>query len=137
MLATVGESEGSLADILMATGRQLLSIVLSPESIAFHRIVFSEAARLPELCAHVYQDSRRDSQSSILDLFRRLADRGVLRDGDIAFLSQHFIQAIVGTPLRNALLGAPPMTAHAREEHVRKAVGFFLHGIVAPAPHSK
>jgi AcrR family transcriptional regulator len=136
-LAKVGESEGSLADVLTATGRELLSIVLSPASIALHRILFAEAARLPELCARIYRDPPPDRQDSIHALFRRLADRGVLRDEDVAFLDQQFVQAIIGKPLRNALLGAPPMSARAQHEHVRKAVALFLHGTAVSPPHSR
>lgn len=135
-LTKVGESEGDLADVLTATGRHLLSIVLSPQSIAFHRILFAEAARLPELCARIHQDYASDPQDSIRRLFRRFADRGVLQNEDVAFLDQQFVQAIMGKPLRNALLGAPPMSARAQEEHVRKAVALFLRGAVSP-PHSK
>jgi hypothetical protein len=137
-LAKLGESEGSPADILTATGRHLLSIVLSPQSIAFHRILFAEAARLPELCARIYQDcSGPDSRDSTRRLFRRLADGGVFRKEDVTFLDQQFAQAIIGRPLRNALLGAPPMSARAQEEHVRKAVALFLHGTAVSSPHSK
>jgi AcrR family transcriptional regulator len=128
-LAKIGESEGSPADVLTATGRQLLSIVLSPQSIAFHRILFAEAARLPELCARIYQDYASDPQDSIRLLFRRLVDRGLLRNEDIAFMKQQFVHTIIGKPLRNALLGAPPMGVRAQEEHVRKAVALFLHGL--------
>ena len=132
----VGESEGDLADVLMATGRHLLSIVLSPQSIAFHRILFAEAARLPELCARIYQDYASD-EDSLRRLFRRFAERGLLRNEDVAFLDQQFVHAIMGKPLRNALLGAPPMSARAQEEHVRNAVALFLHGTTVALPHSK
>jgi TetR/AcrR family transcriptional repressor of mexJK operon len=136
-LAKVGESEGSLTDVLTASGRRLLSIVLSPQSIAFHRILFAEAARLPELCARIYRDSPSDRQDAIFLLFRRLVDRGLLRTKDVAFLDQQFVQAITGKPLRNALLGAPQMNARAQDEHVRKAVALFLYGTAIPSPHEK
>lgn len=136
-LAKVGESEGSLTEVLTAAGRQLLSIVLSPQSIAFHRILFAEAARLPELCAHIYRDIPSDPQGSIHLLFRDLADRGLLRNEDVEFVKQQFVQTIMAKPLRNALLGAPPMSARAQDEHVRKAVALFLHGAAVSSPHSK
>lgn len=136
-LAKVGESEGSLSDVLTATGRQLLGIVLSPQSIAFHRILFAEAARLPDLCARVYQYGASDNEDSIRLLFRRLAARGMVRSDDVAFLDQQFVQAIIGKPLRNALLGATPMSARAQDEHARKAVALFLQGMALSSPGSK
>jgi TetR/AcrR family transcriptional repressor of mexJK operon len=128
-LAKVGESEGSLSDVLMATGRQLLSVVLSPRSIAFHRILFAESARLSEVRAHVSRHINAENEDSIRLLFRRLADRGMVQSEDVAFLDQQFVHAIMGRPLRQALLGAPPMSARAQDEHVRKAVALFLHGM--------
>lgn len=136
-LAKVGESEGSLSEILTATGRQLLSIVLSRQAIALHRILFAEAARLPELCARISQYGAAESEDSIRRLFRRLADRGIVRSEDVAFLDQQFVHAIIGMPLRNALLGVSPMSVRAQDEHVRKAVALFLHGMVTSPPRSK
>jgi hypothetical protein len=130
-MAKIGGSEGSLSDVLTATGRRLLSIVLSPESIAFHRIVLAESARLPELCARTYQDTSPGAQDPVRAIFRRFVDDGALRIDDAALLDQQFIQAIIGRPLLRALLGGPPMSAHAQEEHVRKAVDLFLHGVAA------
>lgn len=133
-LADVGDSDGTVDDVLTAMGRQMLSIVLSPISIAFHRILFAEASRLPELCATMYQHRvRADDEDPIRAILRRLVARGALRHDDIGFLDYQFIQLIIARPLRHALLGAPPMTAAAREEHVRKSVQLFLHG--AGAPH--
>lgn len=134
-LADVGARDGTADDVLTALGRQMLSIVLSPISIAFHRILFAEAARLPELCANMYQHRVRaadDGQDPIRAVLRRLAARGALRGDDLGFLDYQFVQMIIARPLRHALLGAPPMTAAAREEHVRKSVQLFLHGAALP-----
>jgi len=127
------ESEGSLSEALAAAGRLVLSAVLSPSSLAFHRILFTEAARLPGLCALMCQEPSSELQDPIRAIFRRFADRGELRVDQVAFLDQQFVQSIIGKPLRNALLGAPPMNARAQEEHVHKAVDLFLHGPQCPA----
>jgi TetR/AcrR family transcriptional repressor of mexJK operon len=128
-IAKIGESKGSLPDALLAVGRRLLNAALSPQSIAFHRIVFTESARLPEICARIYQDTPSDAEKPIRNVFSRFTDRGVLRIDDVALLEQQFVQAIIGRPLVRALLGGPPMSAQARDDHVRKAVDLFLHGI--------
>lgn len=127
-MAEIGEAEGSLSEVLTAVGRRLLDIVLLPESIAFHRIVFADAARLPELCARMYQDTPPDAPDPIRAIFRRFAVGGVLRVDDIGLLEKHFVQAIIGQPLLRTLLGGPTMGEYEREEHVRKAVDLFLHG---------
>lgn len=130
-LVDVKESEGSLADVLTAMGRRMLSIVLSPMSIVLHRTLFAEASRLPEFCAQMYRTRQTEAEISrdpIRSVLRRFAASGALRADDIEFLDQQFIQMIIGRPLRHALLGAPPMSAAAREDHVRKSVHLFLHG---------
>lgn len=136
-LAKVGESEGSLPEILTATGRQLLGVVLSPQSIAFHRILFAESARLSEVRAYVSRHINSENEDSTRLLFRRLADRGMVQSEDVAFLDQQFVHAIMGRPLRQALLGAAPMSARAQDEHVRKAVALFLHGMTISSPRTK
>ena len=128
-LGKIAESEGDPAEMLTAIGRHLLGVVLSPQSIAFHRILFAEAARLPELCARIIPDDAVELPDSTRSLFRRLAERGLIRSEDVVFLDGQFVHAIIGKPLRRALLGAPPMPARAQEEHVRKAVALFLHGM--------
>ncbi|KAF0223161.1 MAG: hypothetical protein FD176_2132 [Rhodospirillaceae bacterium] len=127
-MAKIGEGEGSLSDVLTAVGRRLLDIVLSPESIAFHRIVFADAARLPELCARMYQETPPDASNPVRAIFGRFADDGSLRVGDVNLLDQQFIQAIIGQPLLQTLLGGPAMGEREREKHVRKAVDLFLNG---------
>jgi TetR/AcrR family transcriptional regulator, mexJK operon transcriptional repressor len=133
-LANVGDSDGAPGDVLTELGRQMLSIVLSPISIAFHRILFAESSRLPELCAIMYRSRVEAAEGGdpIRVILRRLAARGALRGDDIGFLDQQFIQLIIARPLRHALLGAPPMSEAAREEHVRKSVALFLHGAGVP-----
>jgi TetR/AcrR family transcriptional repressor of mexJK operon len=128
-MAELGDSEGNLSDVLTAIGRRMLDIALSPLSLALHRTLFAEAARLPELCAQMDKGTQFEQQDPIRAAFRRFVDRGQLRVDDVAFLDHQFIQAIIGKPLRRALLGAPPMTAAEREEHVRKAVDLFVRGV--------
>lgn len=128
-MVEIGEGEGNLLEVLTTVGRHLLNTVLSPESIVFHRIVLTESARLPELCARMYPDTPPDDQNPVRAVFLRFAGHGALRIDDIALLNQQFVQAIIGQPLLRALLGGPPMSAHAREEHVRKAADLFLSGV--------
>jgi AcrR family transcriptional regulator len=127
-LGKIADGEGSVEEILTATGRHLLGVILSPQSIAFHRILFAGAARLPTLTARIISDEP-ELPDSTRRLFRRLAARGLIRDEDVVFLDQQYIHAVIGKPLRRALLGAPAMTARQQEEHVRKAVALFLKGM--------
>ena len=129
-LATVGHSDGTAAEVLTDLGRNMLSIILSPVSIALHRILFAEASRLPDLCERMYgaKTEAIERHDPIRVVLRRLVARGALRGDDVGFLDYQFIQMIIARPLRHALLGAPPMTAAVQEEHVRKTVDLFLRG---------
>ena len=129
-LGKIADGDGGAAELLTAAGRHLLGVVLSPQSIAFHRILFAEAARLPELCARIMPDNPSEPPTATRRLFHRLAERGMIRTEDVVFLNQQFVQAIIGRPLRKTLLGGPPMTARAQEEHVRKAVALFMRGMM-------
>jgi len=129
-LGEIAENDGAVEDVLIAVGRRLLGIILSPQSIAFHRILFAEAPRMPEFCALLAPDNPTEHGHSARRLFQRLAERGVVREEDVVFLNQQFVQAITARPLRHALFGAPPMDARAQEEHVRKAVSLFVKGML-------
>ena len=61
----------------------------------------------------------------------------MVQSDDVAFLDQQFVHAIMGRPLRQALLGAPPMSARAQDEHVRKAVALFMNGMPISSLRSK
>ncbi|RJF77258.1 TetR family transcriptional regulator [Azospirillum cavernae] len=129
-MAAIGENNQNPSDALTEAGSFLLNVVLSPQSVAFHRIVFSEAARLPELCASMHQDAPSDRGHPIRRIILRFAEQGVLDINDVDFLTHQFVQAVIGNPLRKALLGGPPMSAQARQDHVRKTVALFLRGAV-------
>jgi AcrR family transcriptional regulator len=126
----IAQKEGSVEEVLTNAGRHLLNIVLSSESIAFHRILFAEAARLPALCAKISEDKPTEFADALYRMFLQLAERGAIDDKDVAFLDQQFLHAIIGRPLRKALFGAPPLAPRAQEEHVRKAVALFLKGMM-------
>jgi AcrR family transcriptional regulator len=127
-VAEIGEREGTLPEVLTATGRRVLAIVLSPASLAFHRILIAESTRLAELSTRLYRSAPADP---IWAIFRRFAERGELRIADVGFLEQQFVQTVIGVPLLRALLGAPPMSPQAQEQHLRKAVDLFLDGVAA------
>lgn len=127
-VAAIGESDGTLDEVLYAMGRRVLTIALSAESVAFHRILLTEAARLPELCARTYLDSATDLHAPFRTIFLRFTDRGVLRVRDAVFLERQFLQMLIGRPLLDAMLGSPPMSEQAQDEHVRRATDLFLNG---------
>ncbi len=127
-MGDLGEREGGVREVLLAAGRQMLAVALAPQSLAFQHILLAEAARLPDLCARIFQGAPDGPPRVAPALFRRLAERGLLSTGDPDFLGQQFIQAVIGAPRQMALLGAPPMSAQARDAHVRKAVDLFLGG---------
>lgn len=127
-VAAIGESEGSLEEVLIAMGRRVLDIVLSAQSVAFHRILLTESSRLPELSTRTYLDSATDLHAPFRAVFRRFIEQGVLRIDDVGFLERQFIQLVIGRPLLDALLGAPPMTPQAQEVHIRRTTDLFLRG---------
>ena len=120
---------GEALDLRVLREQLLHALALEAGAAPVDEPHFAEAARLPELCARIIPDNAVELPDATRRVFHRLAERGLVRSEDVVFLDQQFVQAIIGKPLRKALFGAPPMTAREQEEHVRKAVALFMHGM--------
>jgi TetR/AcrR family transcriptional regulator, mexJK operon transcriptional repressor len=112
-------------DGLCAFGRKLLTVVLQPESLAFHRQFIAEADRFPDLARLFVERNRfRDLMIEVLQAY---ADRGVIRLDDPQMTAEHFAILVVGIPRTKALLvGREP--PEEEERRLRAAVRLFLEG---------
>jgi TetR/AcrR family transcriptional repressor of mexJK operon len=110
---------------LLAFGRKLLDLVLTPEALAFHRQFIAEAGRFPEL-AKLFVERNRLIEL-VVDVLRTYADRGAIALGEPRMAAEHFVILVVGIPRTLALLvGREPAAEEARR--LRAAVRLFLDG---------
>jgi AcrR family transcriptional regulator len=117
--------DDGLETALLAMGRQILDVALTPEALALHRLVVSEAGRVPELGPLVNARGMQAGVAAIADRLRREWPQGGL---DPAWAAEQFLHLVVSGPQRRGLGLGPEFDAAAREEWVRRTVTLFLRG---------
>ena len=118
-------STSQLEPALMAIGRHLLSIALTPRSVGLYRILVAEAERRPELARLAHAEGRRQAIRGIAATLRRHADELRVRDLDHA--AEQFLSLVVDSSLRSAAFGLGSGAADI-DTKVRAAVDLFLNG---------
>jgi AcrR family transcriptional regulator len=118
-------STRQLEPALMAIGRHLLSIALTPQSVGLYRILVAEAERRPELARLAHAEGRQQAIRGIAATLRRHADELRVRNLDRA--AEQFLSLVVDSSLRGAALGLGSGTADI-DTKVRAAVDLFLNG---------
>lgn len=120
--------EGDLRAYLEDYANRQLGIVLTPRLMQLRRMVIGEVGRFPELGRALYDSGPARAMAAMAALFRRLADRGVLRIDDPAVAASQFNWLVMSQPLNQAMLlgdAAIPKPAALRR-HAAEAVRMFL-----------
>jgi hypothetical protein len=106
----------------------MLKVALTPEALALHRMVITEARRFPKL-AHVLHEL--GAAAGVERIARHLETRianGEMRGVDPRFAAEQFILMVVTGPQRRALGLGAPLTAAALREWIDDTVELFLRG---------
>src|SRR5438477_4124942 len=122
----------SLAEGLRQAAEHMLKVALTPEALALHRMVITEARRFPKL-AHVLHEL--GAAAGIERIARHLETRiakGEMRGVDPRFAAEQFILMVVTGPQRRALGLGAPLTAAALREWIDDTVELFLQGCGGP-----
>ena len=116
---------GTLEEILQRLSKIILNASLSPEALALHRLIISEATRFPELVTVMEtESSRQEAIKRISDLLKHQA-----RFDNAQFAAEQFLVMLVSVPQRRTLgLGGMPMTSKELDAWVENTVHLFLHG---------
>ncbi len=118
---------GGIEDTLLAVAKRMVATALTPEAIAIHRIVSSQAGRFPELAKLVFREGVQCKTTRFTDLLRGFADRGEIAAEDLDVKAELFASLIIGRQIRLALLGIE-IDRDQLERRLRIAVKLFLDG---------
>jgi TetR/AcrR family transcriptional regulator, mexJK operon transcriptional repressor len=121
------------APALRRFGRMYLELALASSSLALHRVVIAESARVPALGQLIYQNGPRQIVSSLADF---LARQRALRLADPRLAAEQFLGMVLGHSQLQLLLNArPPAEVRAGiEKTVDHAVEVFLNGALSATP---
>ncbi len=112
---------------LRQVGRAYLKLALAPGSLALHRLVVAESARVPGLGKIIH---RSGPHPIVATLAKYLKGRKELRISDPALAAEQFLGMVLGHTQLGLLLGARPAAATRAniDRMVDHAVGVFLSG---------
>ena len=117
------EGAPTLHEALLAAGRGMLAVALTPQALALHRLVVAEAGR-PEVGMALQAGG---SLSGIERLCRILhAHRPDLPPARLAFLAEQFQHLVVAGPQARAIGLGPPMDAGATDAWCWDSVAMFM-----------
>ncbi len=112
----------SLEQGLLHAARNMLATALTPEALSLHRLVLSEAGRVPELGRILAAAGAGVGIAHLSDL---LARAGI---ADPVWHAEAFMHLVLTGPQRRGLGLGRPLDAAGQEEWARRAVALFLRG---------
>lgn len=121
---------------LRRLGRQFIEFLLTPQALAFHRIVVAEAPRFPELGRIFFASGPKRVLVQFAEYLERAARRGELEMRDPRIAAQHFVELSKGSLHLCRVLCVPEEEAPQQDIDalVEDAVDVFCR---AYAPRSK
>ncbi len=118
---------------LLVAARSILSVALSSEAIALHRLMIAEGGRFPELRTIVARAGADEGVRRIAGLLGKGIAAGQLRTIDVAFAAEQFLHMVLAGPQRRALGVSAALTPAETDLWCQDAVRLFLSGCLAPA----
>lgn len=114
-------------EALRQIGRQFLTFLLSPDTLAIYRVVVSETPRFPDLGRRFFAAGPQHTRGRIARYLERISGRGLIRVDDPARATEMFLSMLVGQRHLRRVLGLDPAPSMAEtDEAVDRAVEAFL-----------
>ena len=115
------------AETLRRFGRDVLEMTLRPQSVAFMRLLITEAGKHREVIETLFRQTLDGVSNTLADYLSKQADHNRLRFDDPNHAARMFLGSLTGEIRLRALLGAPPfITPTEREKHLNATVDAFL-----------
>ncbi|SDV07814.1 transcriptional regulator, TetR family [Pseudomonas mucidolens] len=107
-----------------------LDVVLSPRTIALHRIIVAEALRAPEAAKSFFDAAPATAYKCLAEYFTWAEENGLIRPGDANARAKIFLDALTGDLQLRCLLGfAKPPSKLERDHLIAEAISVFVIGL--------
>jgi TetR/AcrR family transcriptional repressor of mexJK operon len=119
----------SLEAALDEAAARILSVALTPEAVALHRLLIAESARFPELPMMIGESGANEGTVRIAALLSRAVEQGTIPPQDTTFAAEQFLHLVLAGPQRRALGLGRPLDEPQVTAWRKAAVALFLTGI--------
>lgn len=120
----------TLAEALRHAAEHILNVALTPEALALHQVVISEAQRFPWIPRILHElGAAVGVERLAAHLDQRVAD-GEIAALDSRFAAEQFIMMVVTGPQRRALGLGPVLQPPEIDRWIERTVNLFLSGCV-------
>jgi AcrR family transcriptional regulator len=118
-----------LESALRRAATHILSVALTPEAIALHRLLIAETIRFPELPILLREAGAQAGVTRLAALLGEAGARGMLPPIDAGRAAEQFMHLLLAGPQRRALGMGPPLDAQQIITWRDDAIRLFLHGV--------
>lgn len=96
IVVSLGESQATVRDALVAFALAVRERTLSPEGIGVYRALVSEAPRFPSLARLIYKTGPGAAQDALAQFLEERMERGEIRKTDAQFAAQMLMSMLTG-----------------------------------------
>jgi AcrR family transcriptional regulator len=119
-----------LQEALTTIARVFLDVVLSPRTLALHRLIVSEALRAPEAAKSFFEAAPATAYSCLADYFTWAEEAGLVMPGNSQTRAKIFLDALTGDMQLRCLLGLSSCPGKAAREHlISETTAIFINGL--------
>jgi hypothetical protein len=120
--------QNDIASSLISVGTQILSMILSPQALALHRLVVSEVARVQANVGTFCENGPDKTYHVVAKILQWHADRGDIVVADPNTTARIFVDALTGDLQLRSLLGEH-IDQSQIETKVHEVVDHLLNGL--------
>jgi AcrR family transcriptional regulator len=121
-----------LESTLVAFGRQVTQVIMSPATVALYRVVVAEGTRLPDVARLFFDKAPGRASRSLAKILDHFRERGQIEVDDSQRAAERFTGMLRDDLHLRVVLGlSPPPTEQEIEKSVQQAVQIYLGGIAS------
>ena len=120
-----------LKEALTTIARIFLDVVLSPRTIALHRLIVAEALRTPKAAKSFFDAAPSTAYNCLSGYFTWAEGAGLISPGNAHTRAVIFLDALTGDLQLRCLLGLRELPSQAESEHlITEAISIFTNGLL-------
>jgi len=123
-----------LQEALSTIAAIFLDVVLSPRTIALHRLIVAEALRAPDAAHSFFDAAPATAYNCLAEYFIWADEAGLIVPGDAHIRAKIFLDALTGDLQLRCLLGLCKHPSQSeREQLIAETIAIFINGL-SPLP---